>query len=68
MNTQDKQWQPIVTNLMKMSTKSIPGWLDGQIHGVGEIKAGKVWEISECEPKRGYLSQQSALQQNKVNV
>lgn len=41
MNTQDKQWQAIVTNLMKMSTKSVPGWLDGQIHGVEEIKAGK---------------------------
>lgn len=41
MNTQDKKWQAIVTNLMKMSTESVPGWLDGQIHGVGEIKAGK---------------------------
>lgn len=51
--------------------KTVLGWLDGQINGVEEIKVGK--RVSQGEKwiqadKGGYLSQQSASQQNKVNV
>jgi len=70
MTVQDEYWRVIFTNLMKMSPKTVLGWLDEQIDGLKlEMISKRMRESgSTVDLSWGYLSPLSVSLENNVKV